>query len=249
MKSARFGEAGQRVVERLVAEELLRVPAGGDVEEVSLEHRLVAAVGVGDDTRVVLHPDDPAVAGDQPILDAQRLPGRPRALVRHEDALPVVGMEQLHEQLGPGRPVAGRVAEHRLDLRARVHIRARFVEPIDVDGERERLDERPVPVLGPSQRLLRLLALGDLDREALAHVQAAVERLDRHRLVLDPHDAPVGGDHPVLVPERLATVVRCLPLAEDALAVVLVQRALEETRRHEPLLGRVPEDRSICGLR
>src|SRR5262245_42762587 len=132
-------EARKRVVERLVPELLLGFLARGDVEQVALQDVLVA---VADDPRFVLHPEIAAASGAEPVLDKERLAGRVRSLVRSEDAFAILGMEQLHEEVVVLGPLGDGVAEHRLDLRARVDVRADIVEPVDVDGQRQLLDER-----------------------------------------------------------------------------------------------------------
>ena len=90
-------EPGQRVVEGLVAELLLGLPARGDVEEVSLEDRL-AAVRVVDDARLVVNPHDASVPGVKAVLDVERLARCVRSLVRGEHSLAIVGMQELDEE-------------------------------------------------------------------------------------------------------------------------------------------------------
>ena len=88
--------------------------------------------------------DDPAVAGDEPVLDAQGLMRLVRVRVGCEDALAVVRMEQPREQLGVGRPFLDAVTEHRLDLAACEDVRADRVELVEVDDERQLLDQRAI---------------------------------------------------------------------------------------------------------
>ena len=102
------------------------------------------AVGVAHDDLVVADPDDRAVAGDQPVVGDRR---RVAALVApgdvEEHALPVVVVQAAHEQIGIGEPFLGRVAEQSLDQRADVAGGAAFVELVDVDHQRQLLDDRP----------------------------------------------------------------------------------------------------------
>ena len=133
-------ESGQSVVEGLVTKLLLGFVAGGDVEQVALEHRTTR---IGDDACLVLDPHVPAVERAQAVLDEQRLAGHVRALVRREHALPILGMQDLDEQVVVLDPLSNGVAEHLLDLRARVDVRADVVQSIDVHGQRQLLDERP----------------------------------------------------------------------------------------------------------
>jgi hypothetical protein len=132
-------EPGQGVVEGLVAKLFLGVMARRDVEEVSLEHR---AVRIGHDAGLVLDPEPAAVARAESILDEERLAGRMRALVRGENALAVLRMQDLDEQVVVLDPLDDGVAEHVLDLRARVDVRADVVETVDVDREGQLLHER-----------------------------------------------------------------------------------------------------------
>jgi hypothetical protein len=69
---------------------------------------------------------------------------------------------------------------------------------VDVDGQRQLLDERAVAHLRAANTLLRLLPLRDVDRKPLTEGRPALGRLDEHRLILDPDDPAVRRDHPVL---------------------------------------------------
>ena len=136
-------KAGERVEERLLPQLLLRLALGGDVE---------------DDDALVADPDDAAVAGREPVLEAQRLMSAMRARVGGEDALPVVRVQRADEQVAVVLPLLDRVAQQRLDLRAREDVRARLVEGVDVDDERELLNERsvaPLDLAGIRRRLVR----------------------------------------------------------------------------------------------
>ncbi len=231
-------EARQRVVERLVPELVLRFPPGGDVEEVALQH--ASAVRILDDARLVVDPDHASVPRVEAILDLERLAGRVRPGVSGEDLLPVVGMEERKEELGVLRPLLGREAEHGLDLGARVDVGAHLVEPVDIDGERQLLHERPEPRFCAAECLFGLLALRDVQREPLPE-RHPFRRLHDHGSILDPHQPAVGRPHPVLEPERLPARVGLVPGREHAAEVLLVDRRLVDPRRPEPLLGGVAE--------
>ena len=82
--------------------------------------------------------------------------------VRCEHALPIVGMEELDEEQRVRDPFVGRVSQHRLELRTRVDVRARRIDPVDVGGEWKLFDERPVADLRQPQGLLARLAVGDV---------------------------------------------------------------------------------------
>ena len=166
------------------------------------------------------------------------------ALVRGEDALSVLRMEKPDEEVGVLLPRLGRVAEQRLDLRARVEVRADGVDRVDVDDERELLDERAVPELRRAQSLLAERAVAkvpdpggedrrpvdrkppdrDLDRELLA-VRALCGQLDPR--VEDPARA-VG--RAVGRPARQAAAVR-----------------LAHCGRHDQL-GELPPERLLAGV-
>jgi hypothetical protein len=119
------------------------------------------------------------------------LPRHVRARVGGEDPLSIVGMEELDEERRVGGPFLDRIAEHRLDLRARIQVRARAVDAVDVDGQRELLDERSIAGLRQPDRIVGALSLGDVKREALAQRRAALRRLDVRGNVLEPIESRV----------------------------------------------------------
>ena len=161
-------EAGQRVVEGELPQLLLRLALARDVEEIALQVERLAVV-VEHDHALVAKIDDPAVAGDEPVLDAERLVRLVRVRVGCEHALAVVRVEQPREQVGVGRPFLDAVAEHRLDLAAREDVRADRVELVEVDDERKLLDQRAI-------------AAADLVRgQVLVVVLAERNRRRRHR--------------------------------------------------------------------
>ncbi len=182
-------------MERLVPELLLRLLGRRDVEEVPLERRpqLLRRRRWRGPRRA---PTRRARRVHEAVLDRERV-AVVGALVRSEDTLPILGMEKTDEEVGVLLPRLGRVAEQGLDLRARVEVRADGVDRVDVDDERELLDERAVAELGRPQSLLAERAVakvtdprgeerrpvdreppdGDLDRELLA-VRALCGQLD-----------------------------------------------------------------------
>jgi hypothetical protein len=117
------GEPGQRVVERLLSELLLRLALRGDVEQVALEVERLALVAVDDDA-FVADPDDTAVAREQPVLHAERFVCRVRPGVSGQDAVAIVVMQRAHEEQRVVQPLVDRIAEQRLDLLAREEVRA-----------------------------------------------------------------------------------------------------------------------------
>src|SRR6476646_7666898 len=85
-----------------------------------------------------------------------------------EHALSVVLVEQAREQVGVGLPLVHAVAEERLDLWAREDVGADRVECIDVDDERELLDQGAI-------------AAADLPRGQIVVALAERKRRRRHR--------------------------------------------------------------------
>jgi hypothetical protein len=85
-----------------------------------------------------------------------------------EDALAIVGVEELEEEVGIGQPLVRRVADELLDLRADVDGRCRR-GLVDVGDERYLLHEFAVPAFGSPQRLDRVYVLVGVavDRAAL----------------------------------------------------------------------------------
>jgi hypothetical protein len=86
-----------------------------------------------------------------------------RAMVLGKHSLAVVGVQKPREEIFFVLPLLGRGAEHLLDVRAAVDVRADLVEAVDVDGERNVLDELAIALLGFADGLLELLALRDVE--------------------------------------------------------------------------------------
>ena len=147
VKERAVREAGERVVERLLPQLQLCLALACDVEEVALEVERLSVV-VEDDDTLVPEPDDSAVTGDEPVLDAQRLVRLVGLRVGREHAFSVFLVQQVREQVGVGLPLVHAVAEKRLDLGAREDVRAHRVERVDVDDERKLLDQRAVAAWG-----------------------------------------------------------------------------------------------------
>ena len=164
-----------------------------------------------------------------------------------QDTIAIRRVQEPDEQIVLGRPLLGRVADHALDLGARIDVRAELVEPVDVDGERQLLHESAIALLGRADRVLELLAFGDLEEVAVVVRRLALLAGDLVRLVEEPADAPVAGHHPVLGAEGLARLLRSSLLGEHPVAVVRVQDFAEEIRVRRPLLGGVAEDRLELG--
>ena len=79
-----------------------------------------------------------------------------RVGVRSEHAVSVVRMKCANEEIRIVAPLLDGVAEQRFDLIAREDVGAALVERVDIDHERQLLDERAVaPLDFPSFALLR----------------------------------------------------------------------------------------------
>ena len=96
------------------------------------------------DDALVAEMDDASVAGDEPVLEAERLVRLVRVRVGGEHTLAVVRMEEPREEVGVRRPLLDAVAEDRLDLPAREDVRADRVDLVEIHDERELLDQRAV---------------------------------------------------------------------------------------------------------
>src|SRR5215211_7547719 len=85
-------------------------------------------------------------------------------------------------------------------------------------------DDAAQPQLALFERLLRALALGDVELYALPKSGAVLLVPHQDGLVADPYHAPVSGDLPVLHTERLAGLVRAGVFGQHLLAVFGVQQ-------------------------
>ena len=102
---------------------------------------------IADDRRLVAYRHDSPVAGEQPVLGAQRVAPLARGRDLSEHAFPVVGVEQALEQLGLGELLRG-IAQHRVDLRAHEERPGALADGVDVRDEGELGGERAVLRLG-----------------------------------------------------------------------------------------------------
>jgi hypothetical protein len=247
------GEASERV-------ELLRVPelglepraillgalALGDVDQEPL-HPACTAVQLVEEVRLVVHPDDAAVAGDVAVLLAERLAGGAEALRRLDDPLEVVRVDELQEDVAVGLPLLRARAEQRLDLRADVAVRRGHVVRADVRDQRQLLDERPVTALGLGDPVGGLTALGDVldlgDEVQRVAVLVAHER-DAEQ---DPDDAAVLAEVPLLHPvARPLAGDRLLQVGEVGVEIVGMRDVLE--RQVEQLVLGVADDLAEGGV-
>ena len=199
-------------------------------------------VRVAHDGRLVEHPDDAAVGGDQPVLEPEVLAGRVGALDLGEHALAVVRVHAGRQEVRL-QPVADGEAEHRLDLRAHVRRLHRQADGVDVGRERDLLDQRAVLRLRLAEPLLAVAPLRDVvERDGEEHRAGNVDARDRD---LGREGAVVGaegGDLEARAEQRPAAV-REHP--RQVVPVLLRDRQLEErlaedvvARPAERLLGR-----------
>ena len=162
----------------------------GDVHEEALDVQRGPFV-VLDDDGLIADGDRPPVASDEPVLERPaRLAGREDPFVVGEDALAVVGMEELEEELGIAEPFIRCVAEEPLDLRADVY---RWGDSglVDVSDERKLLHELAVSPFG------LLLGLGGghvvVNHEVAGRLGVDCD-VDREEL--DVEERPVLADPP-----------------------------------------------------
>ena len=122
-------------------ERILQLFPVGDVEQKAvMGHRPTRLVP--HHARLVEEPADTPVARDHSVFHREQIARLARAPVLGEDAFPVVRMDDLQEVLWVRSPLFGRVSEHGLELRAHVDVGADVVEPVDVDRDRDLLDQR-----------------------------------------------------------------------------------------------------------
>jgi hypothetical protein len=229
----------------------LRLSALGHVEQEPLPvcgH----PVGVPDQHGLLVHPDGAAVGSDHPVVDRQRFAGGIGLLHRGERPLTVLWVQDRLPELEVHQPARRRVPEDRSGLWAYViHSRrarrARF-RRLRIDHGRHLLDQHPEALLGLSESLLRLLAAGDVDHEALEVVDRTVIPKHGNGRVAHPYRAAVGARHPILLIEGRDVVGVERAVCLHAGEVVGMHQARPQGRVvHEVLCG-VAEDPSICGL-
>jgi hypothetical protein len=132
-------ERCEGVAPREPAEILLGFAAPRDIEHVALGVHRLTRLGVH--RRLVAYPDGSAVLREQAVLGDERLTGLVRAMHLREHPLAVVRMEHIDEQIRVRDPLLDRVTEQCLHLRARVDVAAVLAQVVDVDHERQLLDQ------------------------------------------------------------------------------------------------------------
>ena len=120
----------------------------GDVEHHAMDQQ--PSVHVTRRRRLVAEPDHMAVAGKQPVLGGEALAALLAGGELGDRAVPVLRMQRLGPAIRILEPLLGRIAEHRLDLRADVAaLRARLV---DVHDAGQPFDQQSVAFLALAQR-------------------------------------------------------------------------------------------------
>ncbi len=137
--------------------------------------------------------------------------------------------------------VRGRIAGDLLDRLADEVHRPVGVQLAAEDDARHIRDERAELLLTLHHRFLGVLALGDVEEEALHVLRRAVLVVHEEREVLDPDDASVTRDAAVLGAQRLAGLADRRELVEDAVEVVRMDDPLDEVRIVSPEIGRISE--------
>ena len=102
---------------------------------------------------LLANPDNPSVAGEQPVLRVDRRSAPHSVLDLDQHALAVLRVQQSREEVRFSLPLVGRVSEHRLDLRADEPRRAAIAGLVRPRHERNALDEGSKALL----TLVRLL--------------------------------------------------------------------------------------------
>ena len=126
-------------------------------------------MSIVDERGVIVHPYAPAVLGDDPILEVERVARHVRASRLGHHGLAVVGVKHLHPQPGLGQALLGGVAGEGFVLRADVHRGGDLVDGIDVDDRRDPLDQVPVACLGLALTRLGLTPGRDVLDHALPY--------------------------------------------------------------------------------
>ena len=148
----------------------------------------------------------------------------------------VVGLEVVREGLAV--QFACREVAHLFQHRVRSQDPAFEIERHHAD--RRRIEDRPELSLARSERVLRALALGDVDHHSLPVGEAGRLVLDDGRLLGHPDHVAVTGDHPVLGDERRQGAARARVLVDHPVSVVRVQDLQPELVVGQPRLARIP---------
>src|SRR4029450_4144120 len=112
----------------------------GDVEdEAVMEHRPTGLVA--NHAGLVEEPVDAPVACNHAVFHREEVARLARPPVLGEDALEVVGMDNLEVELRIRRPLVGRVTKYGPEVRTHEDVGADVIEPVDVDSDRNLLDQ------------------------------------------------------------------------------------------------------------
>ena len=164
----------------------------GDVEDVALDAERHAVLVVHEHA-LVAHPRVGAVAAQHPVLALEALARVDQGGRLRDHTVVVVGMQDLHEEVGVRRPFLGRVAEHLGGLGTDVEARRQGVGHVDVDDQRQPL-EQIADVAGGRQPVQRKRGLAIAPFGFVArghqcihrHYQAIVQAVSRRAGSLNP---------------------------------------------------------------
>ena len=205
------------------------------------------AVLVADQLGFVMEPDDPTVGRDHPVVLTVGLARVARRAALGLDPRPVLGVDPLDPEPGFVPPCRGEPGDG-LDLgtdvcgQGRQVVGPRREVGLLIRDGRCPLDDQAEPLLGLTQLFLGLLALGDVEDEALPVRRGAVLAADQHRLFVHPHDPAVGGDQAVVVREGLAGLLARRLHRLDHLAVVRMRDLTPEPDVAVPAVDGVAQD-------
>ena len=143
--------------------------------------------------RLIEHPDDPAVLGEHPVLQGERLAGLVVARVLGERTCAIVGMKRLGPQIRVGEPFLLWIPEEGFDLWTHVDGGGMFVHGVDVRDGGDVFDDGSVLLLGEPPGLLDPLPLDRRTERAGRGTQSArlhVGPVTCVALVVEPEEPP-----------------------------------------------------------
>ena len=170
-----FHQPSERSLGRLQLGALLTLL--GDVEQHTVETHGPAAVIAFEHPALIVDPDDATVGVDDPVVVRPRLPGEPKVVHDAIQRASIVGVDQVEPAIGLAHPMLHRVSDDLGDLwtdelrgdAGRVEV---LVERAEVRHDRALLGEDAEAGLDLGRLLLGLLALGDVEHEALEDPRA-----------------------------------------------------------------------------
>ncbi len=190
---------------------------------------------------MIADPHLPPVAGDEPVLALPGLTRRVVVVVGGELPLTVVGVQQLHPDVGLVEPLLAWVAEDLLDVRRHEQGPAFVIGAHLVHDRGHLFHEHAVATLRGPEIGLGLAGGRQIDDDPLPR-RLAGGRVDDHaRFVAHPHLVPVGVQEPVLDLPSGAVLPTVGPRRVRRDAVLGVQRAEPHGGVGDVLLSGVPQ--------